>query len=87
MLGVGIIAASDGVATAKACGATTDSPPTETPEIVTISVDPPSEVVSVVVKLSLEVVGGSVAMLDSEGKGLELGVTIVINVAVAMLEG
>jgi len=78
-------AASDGVPPAKSYGtlvATMKSPLTEIPEIVTISVvDPPSEVVSVEVKLSLEVVDGFVVMLDSEG-----GVTIVINEEIAMLE-
>ncbi len=52
--------------------------------------DPPSEIVGVMVELSppsLEVVGKSVAMLDSEGRGLELEVTIVIvDVLVAVLE-
>ena len=39
------------------------------------------------VKLSIEVVDESVAMLDSEGIGLELEVTVVVDVPVAVLEG
>ena len=89
------IAESDGVAPAKARGPFV-APPAEISEIVTVSVDPPSEIVSVIVELSplVEVVGKSVAMLDSEdkvevvdvlfvvleGRGLELDVDVVVRV-------
>ena len=61
--------------------------PNEIPsEIVTISVDPVNGIVNVTVTLSLDVVGETVIKLDSEGKGLELGVTIAVKVDVGMLE-
>jgi len=62
MFGVGFIAASDGVAL--------KSPPTEIPEIVTVSLDPPSEMVSVAVEdSSALVVDDSVVMLE-DGAGV-----------------
>jgi len=81
-LGVGFIAASNGVAPAKALVATTESPPVEISEIVTVSVEPPSESVSVKVELSLlEVVDESVVMMEDRELELE-----VVDVSVAMLE-
>ncbi len=65
-------------APAKAYGAlvaTTKFPPTEAPEIVTVSV----EIVSVEVKLSLEVVEVSVAMLEDRGFELEVTALLVVD--------
>ena len=99
MLGVGYNAGCDAVAPTKAHGlldAGTETPPTR---IVAVLV----EIVNVIVELSLpslEVVGNSVTMLDSEGRGLELvdlpfgvleggrlgpRVTVVVEVSVVML--
>ena len=67
--------------------ATTETPPIEIPEIVTISVGPPSEIVSVAVRLSpllLEGVDESVVMME-DGR-LELEVNVVGDVDDAMLE-
>ena len=84
--------ASDGFAPVKAYGtlvATMTVPPTEISVIVTISLDPPSGIVSVGIK------DESVAMLELEatvvvdvpGATLELEATVVVDVPVALPGG
>ena len=92
---MGFIAVSNGVVPAEACGplvANRKSPlaDSENPEIVTTSVDPPSEIVGVAVENSpsLEVVvDESVAMLELEVGGLELEVTVVVDLPVTLMGG
>ena len=58
--------------------------PTEISESVTVSVDPPTVIVFMAVKLSLAAVDESAAM--PEDRGLELEVTVVVDESVAVLE-
>jgi len=83
---VGLVAASDGVAPAKAYGAliaSTETLPTDLSVIVTVS---PIEIVSVTVEDSpppLEVVNKSVATLEDRESELEITVVVLI----VMVEG
>jgi len=54
--------------------------------IVTVSIDPPSEIVSVSRKLSVEVVDDFFAMLDSEEREVEVEITVVLDMTVVMMK-
>jgi len=59
----------------------------EISEIVTVSVDPPIEIVSVWGKLSVEVMDDFFLMRDSEEREVEAEITVVLDLTVAVLGG